>query len=501
MYQNVLEKVKRYCEDRELLKENMGMVVGLSGGADSVFLLQALRELRDQYRLRLCAVHVNHGIRGEEAENDEMFSERYAEMLGVPFRKLAGDVPAMAKEWRVGVEEAGREFRYGCLEEVRQELGYDVIAVAHHRDDQAETILLHMLRGSSLRGMGGMRARRDRIIRPLLCVGKEEILGALAQRGIGFCQDSTNEEVRYRRNRIRREILPLLQEVQEGAAEHLARLGEEMQEVAAYLEGQAETCCREMVQEEKGCLKVDADAFLSIPNALQREVAMRLLEQMAGRRRDLGSVHVAMFRELFVGETGRSLDLPYGLWAWREYSHVFLGKKIGAEESVGDKWTAGEPAGGEWTAEEPAGDEWTAELQLGKEFTVTTSQGENWVLRPVRSVIAAGHGVDSKGAERFSAINLKKYCTKCFDYDRMDTMPRFRYWEPGDFLCLDREGHRKKLNRIFVDEKVPAVDRRRIPVLAMGSHVLWIPELNRQSAYFYVTEETQEVLCIERLIE
>lgn len=472
MYQNILDNVKKYCIDRELLKENMGIVAGLSGGADSVFLLEALRELQNQFSLRICAVHVNHGIRGEEAARDELFSERYAEGMRVPFRKFMGDVPMMAAEWHMSVEEAGREFRYRCLEDVRQELGYDVIAVAHHRDDQAETILLHMLRGSGLRGMGGMLPRRDRIIRPLLCVGKEEILEALAERGIGFCQDSTNEEIRYRRNKLRREVIPLLQEVQEGAAEHLARLGEEMQEVAAYLERQAEACCQELAREEKGCLKVEVDAFLNIPNVLRREVAMRLLARMAGRRRDLGSIHVAKFQELFAKGTGRSLDLPYGLRAWREYGWVFLGKTNGV-------WEPG-----------PGGGQWSEELCLGKDMTVTISRGEKWVLRPMK-----------KEAERFSEANLKKCCTKCFDYDRMDTMPRFRYWEPGDFLWLDRKGRRKKLNRIFVDEKIPVADRRRIPILAMGSHVLWIPELNRQSAFFYVTEETQEVLCIERLIE
>lgn len=482
MYRDILDHVKKYCEDRELLKENMGIIVGLSGGADSVILLQVLGELRDQYRLRLCAVHVNHGIRGAEAARDELFSENYAGELGIPFRKFAGDVPAMAAERHVGVEEAGREFRYGCMEKVREELGYDVIAVAHHRDDQAETILLHMLRGSGLRGMGGMLSRRDGIIRPLLCVGKEEILSALAERGIGYCQDSSNEEIRYRRNRIRREVLPLLQEVQERAAEHLARLGEEMQEVAAYLEGQAEAFCRELAQEEGGCLKVEADAFRALPNVMQREVAMCLLARMAGRRRDLGSVHVAKFQELFAGGTGRSLDLPYGMRAWREYGCVFLEREGGLAGPGGGRGVTAKFGGGEGG--------WFEELRLGEDMAVTTSRGEKWILRPVK-----------EEAEGFSANNLKKCCTKCFDYDRMDTMPRFRYWEPGDFLWLDREGHRKKLNRIFVDEKVPAADRRRIPVLASGSHVLWIPELNRQSAYFYVSEETQEVLCIDWLIE
>lgn len=470
MYRKLIRRIENYCREQGILERNIGIVAGLSGGADSVFLLKVLKELQEQWGLQLCAVHVNHGIRGEEALRDEEFSRQLAEDLQIDFQCFRGDIPALAKQWHMGQEEAGRHFRYQCFEQVREQLGYDYVAVAHHREDQAETILFHMLRGSGLRGMGGMRVLRGGVIRPLLCVGKEEILQALEEERAGFCLDSTNEETHYRRNMIRKEIFPLLDQVQEGATEHLVRLGEELGQVMAYLDGQTEDCYRQIVQREENCLRVREDSFLGLPDVLQRELILRMLEELAGQRRDIGAVHVAQLQKLFAGDTGKEIHLPYGLRGWKEYQYACLGREASEEF--------------------PSGEELPGAFSLGEEMILPTSLGERWLLRGE---------VDS--GEVLGKINLKKNCTKCFDYDKMDTMPRFRYWEMGDYLWLDREGRRKKLSRIFVDEKIPKHRRRRIPVLALGSHVLWIPELNRQSAYFYVTEETQKVLLFYRIIE
>lgn len=463
MYRETVNRVEEYCRENGFLKEDLGIVAGLSGGADSVFLLLILKELEQRWRLRIAAVHVNHGIRGEEAARDEEFAGRLAEKLGIVFHRFGGDIPAIAAARRMSEEEAGREFRYECFERVRGELGYDYIAVAHHRQDQAETVLFQMLRGSGVRGMGGMRAVRGKVVRPLLCIDRAEILQGLEEKGVGYCTDSTNGENRYCRNRIRNEIFPLLDQVHQGAAKHLARLGEEMQELTDYLDRQAEMCFQKIVKREDGCLKVDRQLLISEPDVIQREVLLKMMEQVAGHRKDISSVHVAQLKGLFCGETGKSVDLPYGMQGWTEYQYVCLGKN----RDSGTK------------AEEPG------DLVFGEELTLVTSEGEKKVLR-----------AEIEPGESFWEINLKKYCTKCFDYDRMDTMPRFRYWETGDFLWLDREGHRKKLSRIFMDEKIPTRRRKRIPVLAVGSHVLWIPELNRQSAYFYVTRQTRKVLCV-----
>lgn len=469
MYQKIVRRVEKYCKDKGILQAGMGIVAGLSGGADSVALLWILRELQEKWRLRLYAVHVNHGIRGEEALRDEEFSEGYAEKLGIPFQIFRGDIPELAKQCHMSEEEAGRTFRYQCFEQVREVLGYDYIAVAHHRDDQAETILFQMLRGSAVRGLGGMRVVRGNIIRPLLCISKEEILQVLQEKGIVFCEDCTNEETIYRRNKIRKEVFPLLQQVQERAVEHLAWLGEEMQEVIAYLDQQTEKYYQRIVQKEGDCLKVQESAFLAIPAVIQKELILKMLESLAGQRKDIGSVHVMQLRKLFGGETGKKLDLPYGLQGWKEYQYVYLGKR--RQEALQCTRLPDETA-------------------LGEEISLITSQGEKLVFC-----------IERKSGKNLSEINLKKHCTKCFDYDRMDTMPRFRYPEPGDFLWLDRDGHKKKLSRIFVDEKLPLQRRKQVPVWAIGNHVLWIPELERQSAYFYVSNQTQEVLCVYKIIK
>lgn len=470
MYRELIRRIENYSREQGILEKNTGIVVGLSGGGDSVFLLKVLKELQKKWCLRVCAVHVNHGIRGEEALRDEQFSRQLAEEMGIHFECFREDIPALAKKLHMGQEEAGRQFRYQCFEEMRERLGYDYIAVAHHREDQAETILFHMLRGSGLRGMEGMRSLRGRVMRPLLCVGKEEILRALEEEHVKFCVDSTNEETHYRRNMIRKEIFPLLQQVHEGAVSHLVRLGEELGRVMAYLDSQTEECYQEIVKREENGLRVREDSFLALPAVLQRELILRMLEEMAGQRRDIGAVHVTQLQKLFAGDTGREIHLPYGLRGWKEYPYACLGRK--AEGEMPDEENLSET------------------FFPGEDMTLANSLGERWLLRG-----------EVKPREALREINLKKYCTKCFDYDKMDTMPRFRYWETGDYLWLDREGHTKKLSRIFVDEKIPKHRRHRMPVLALGSHVLWIPELNRQSAYFYVTEETQKVLLIHRMIE
>lgn len=470
MYEGIVTRIEKYCREKGILHKNSGIVVGLSGGADSVFLLQVLKDLQQKWNLRLYAVHVNHGIRGEEALRDERFAGAYAEELGIPYQVFYRDIPKLAKCWHMGEEEAGRAYRYQCLEQVREEQGYDSIAVAHHRDDQAETILFQMLRGSAVRGLGGMRAVRGNIIRPMLCVSKKEILQALQEKEIAFCVDGTNEELLYRRNRIRKEVFPLLQQIQPGAVEHLARMGEEMQEVMAYLEEQTEEAYCKIVQEEGERLRVEVRSFLEIPLVLQKELILKMLERMAGQRKDIGSVHVNQLQRLVRGETGKQVDLPYGLQGWKEYAYVYIGSSRQEER-------------------EPGG-ELPEKLTLEGDMVLTTSEGEKWVLRG-----------EIQSGEKLSKFNLKKYCTKCFDYDRMDTMPIFRYPQSGDYMWLDTEGHQKKLSRIFVDGKIPLQQRKRIPVLAVGNHVLWIPELGRQSACFYVSRDTKEALCVHRIIK
>lgn len=230
-------EIKRYIGANQLIRPGDGVVVGLSGGPDSVFLLYALHTLQARMGFTLRAVHVHHGIRGAEADRDESFSEKLCAKLDIPFQAVHVAAPAYAAQHGLSLEEAARILRYEALEAARQQLGQTRaawIAVAHHLDDQAETVLHNLVRGAGLRGLAGMENRRNHVIRPLLSIKREDILKWLKQYDIPYVTDSTNADPHYTRNRIRSTVLPELREINPEASAHIAHSAALLREADAY---------------------------------------------------------------------------------------------------------------------------------------------------------------------------------------------------------------------------------------------------------------------------
>lgn len=266
------KKVRQYIEKHQMLAPGDGVVAGVSGGADSMCLLQLLCALRGEYGLRLAVVHVNHGIRGEAADEDEAFVRRECEKRGVLFRAVYADVPALAAEWSCPEEAAGRRVRYAAFRTAAAEYGCGRIAVAHNKNDNAETFLFQALRGSGLWGLSGIAPCRTQedggeyfgagedgggqppapvVIRPLLCAGRAQIEEYLAAEGVDFRTDSTNLTGDYARNRIRNELLPLAERtVNAGAAEHLAAAAAEVRELSEFICGITQESYRKVAHEE-----------------------------------------------------------------------------------------------------------------------------------------------------------------------------------------------------------------------------------------------------------
>ena len=217
--------------EREGVPADARILVALSGGADSVCLLLALHELARP----VAAAHVHHGIRGAEADRDAAFCAALCERLCVPFRLLRTDIPALARERRRGLEETARAERYRLLEAAREELSCDRIATAHNLEDNAETLLLHLVRGGGLAGLCGIRPAGERLIRPLLSVSREEILAFLAERGEAYMTDSTNACTDLSRNRLRRNVLPELRALNPEFARAFARTARTVSEDEAFL--------------------------------------------------------------------------------------------------------------------------------------------------------------------------------------------------------------------------------------------------------------------------
>ena len=230
-------EIKRYIGANQLIRPGDGVVVGLSGGPDSVFLLYALYTLQGRMGFTLRAVHVHHGIRGAEADRDEAFSEKLCAKLDIPFQAVHVAAPAYAAQHGLSLEEAARILRYEALEAARQQLTQAPaawIAVAHHLDDQAETVLHNLVRGAGLRGLAGMENRRNHVIRPLLSIKREDILKWLEQNNIPYVTDSTNADPHYTRNRIRSTVLPELREINPEASAHIAHSAALLREADAY---------------------------------------------------------------------------------------------------------------------------------------------------------------------------------------------------------------------------------------------------------------------------
>ena len=229
-------KIKRYIGANQLICPGDGVVVGLSGGPDSVFLLYALHTLQARLGFTLRAVHVHHGIRGAEADRDEAFSEKLCAKLAVPFQAVHVAAPEYAAQHGLSLEEAARILRYEALETARQQMGTPSawIAVAHHLDDQAETVLHNLVRGAGLRGLAGMENRRNHVIRPLLSIKREDILKWLEQNNIPYVTDSTNADPHYTRNRIRSTVLPELRAINPEASAHIAHSAALLREADAY---------------------------------------------------------------------------------------------------------------------------------------------------------------------------------------------------------------------------------------------------------------------------
>jgi tRNA(Ile)-lysidine synthase len=215
------ERVRAYIAQNHLIEPEDHIIIGISGGADSVCLLFILLELQKTLPFTMEAVHVNHLLR-EDAAEDALFVGELCRKQGVKLRFFSVKVADLAKERGLSIEEAGRECRYECFQEAASAHRKTKIAVAHHQNDCAETVLFNLFRGSGLKGLAGIRPVRDNIIRPLLCCERREIEEYLASRGLSYRSDPSNEEGVFTRNRIRHQLLPLAQEINTAAIKHIA---------------------------------------------------------------------------------------------------------------------------------------------------------------------------------------------------------------------------------------------------------------------------------------
>jgi tRNA(Ile)-lysidine synthase len=478
--ESMLKKIQSYIKEYDMLRAGDGVIVAVSGGADSVCLLSVLIKLAESGGWTVRALHVNHELRGKEADRDEAFVQELCSRLGVPLIRVRCDVAAYAAEQKLSVEEAGRLVRYEALEETartweikmgqeKQSSGAEMpapqmdpqqvpdsvrprvrIAIAHHADDQAETILHHLLRGSSLRGLSGMNPVNGRRIRPLLCVRREEIRTWLGEQSQEWCEDSTNQHEDYTRNRIRNHILPMMtEEVNMRAVENIVRAGEVFFQADAYLAAQAQKILSVSgnVDSDRKEAEIRLDAFLAEPDLIRSYLVRQMFDVAAPGMKDLTAKHYTQVMELAVKQVGAVCDLPGTLAAERTYETLRVYRKL--------------------------------------------------PKRPVTEVSETEDGLvfSTFPYETGGEIPKNQY-TKWFDYDKINGVLSVRTRQNGDYITLSGGG-RKTVNRFMIDEKIPKEKRNQIQLLADGHHILWIIGY-RISEYYKVTAHTKYVLQVKK---
>lgn len=465
----MIKKVTQFCRQEHLLEPGDGILIGLSGGADSVCLFLVLMAMRQEWDLKLFPVHVHHNLRGEEADADERFCRSLCEKYGVSLTTVSARVADLAEENGWSVEEAGRNARYEAFERLKKEWGCQKIAVAHHKNDQAETVLFQLLRGSRTKGLSGIPAGRETVIRPLLCVTRQEIEGFLQDHGQEYCTDRTNLEDGYTRNRIRNRMIPLAEQIQPKAVEHIAATADYLRQVEELLERQSRELWQQAVAREEKRWKISVPILQQAEPLLAERVVYRVLCEAAGEKKDMTALAVAQCMALFQKQTGKSMELPRNVIAVREYDTVWVERKRDGKEAGGEPVPI---AIGEFPCTIPL-------LQEGKKLHL-----ELWDRKE-----------DEAGFDQKRKQIPKNDYTKWYDYDTINNDMVLRTPQTEDRIALYTDGRSKSVLSVLVEAKIPKEERSRRTVLAAGKDVLWIPGVRSSEAH-RVSEDTERILAV-----
>jgi tRNA(Ile)-lysidine synthase len=468
----LLLKVERTIRKHDMLYPGERVLVALSGGPDSVACLRSLQRLAGKWRIEIGAAYFNHRLRGLESREEEAFVELLCRRLGIPLIKKHMDSRRLKKRTEANLEAFCREERYRFLAAAREKLGYDKIALGHNRSDQAETVLMHLLRGSGLEGMKGMLPVRDDVyIRPILDATRKEILLFLKEEKLDYVLDSTNASEAFHRNRIRHHLIGEIlvtynPRVEENIAQLARIIADENDYMNSVVDGLIEawglggdrTACRVKIEKLEG-----------LHPALQKRMILGLLQRLAWKGEGIGHAHVEAVQGLITaGRTGKTLDLPGDIRVYREYGTLVMAQDEGTRSSPRRNRRA---------------------YRLPGEYSYDVR------VPGTIQVAEAGRRLsfDFAGAKeaRFDS-EMRVY----MDYDRIALPVVVRNVRPGDRIQpLGMKGH-KKIKSLFIDEKIASGERNRLPVVADKKSVLWVPGL-RLSERVRIRAGTETVLKIE----
>ena len=460
----LIPKVKRTIQKHAMLNKGDRIIVAVSGGVDSVVLLHLLKKLKDDYSVELIVAHLNHSIRKEEAKRDASFVQSLASSNNLQCELGVADVPALMTNEGLSLQVAAREARYNFFDLLCKKHKADKVALGHHMDDQAETVLMRFLRGTGAKGLKGMKPVREGIyIRPLIDITRKEIEDYAKDEALSFMTDSTNFKDIYLRNKVRYELLPFLEKnYNPNINEDIVRLSRLMKRDDEFLESAAEKHLKDMVKvDNEEVVTVSLKHLMSIHKALRTRVLRGLWKKLSGHTTGIYSYHIESILGLLESETPNSnVDLPYGVRFVREYDHVSFTKK----------------------AKDPA-----------PPFKHTLK------IPGVTVIPEAGITLKSAIVEHYNKNRIGFKTNKneaFFDYDRLHFPIYVRGFESGDFFRPFGMEGKKKVKDLFIDLKIPKIRRMNIPLLFSQDNLVWVVGL-RRSEEAKIVDTTTMALKLE----
>jgi tRNA(Ile)-lysidine synthase len=465
------DRIERHLKEFGVCRGDT-LVVGVSGGPDSVCLLHLLKSISECFPLRLHIAHLNHGLRGEESIGDAHFVARLADEWKIPVSLESISVSALAKQKRISLQVAAREARYAFFQQIVEKLQSRWIALGHTADDQAETFLLRLLRGAGARGLSSIPPFREiqaaqkppaYIIRPLLSVRRREILSYLKTKSIPYREDSTNLKGIYLRNRLRQEIVPRLTLYNPNLIETLCRTAELLREEQDFLLKQAAQALARLKVDQSGPgLALNRTAFLGLHKVLQRLVLREAIARVKGELSGINYRHLEDgLRLIRSGMTGKYLEMPGGIRIQLVYDRIWICSLQGE------------------TCRDAKGAIKEVSLSIPGEIKLA-SLG-------VRVKVSLMDGFSHSDPKQCAAFDLSKI------------HPPFtiRSRKPGDyFFPTGMGGRRKKLQDFFVDQKIPQQERDRIPLLTAAEGILWVMG-RRLDGRFLASPDSRTVMVVE----
>lgn len=456
----MIDKVRQTILKNKLLDKGDHIVAGVSGGPDSVCLLSILNDLKDEFKIKISVVHMNHMLRGEASDGDQSYVEQLCESMGIDCFVYRRDIGKMSRELKISSEEAGRKARYEAFYEVRGILGAQKIAVAQNLNDQAETVLFRLIRGTGPDGLSGMDYIRDGvIIRPLLDITRSEIENYCREKNLNPRIDHTNLEPVYTRNKIRLELIPYIQENFNGnILESLGRMAGIMREDRDCFYSAANDIMDRYAVREADSIGIPKEIFEKQHIAVKKRIMLKAFSEI-GLDKDICFVHLDKALEIIgKNSTSSSIDFPSGFLMRIGYDDIFFSKKIIERK-----------------------EDFCYEIVLNKEIDICQ------LNRRIFGYIIP--------REKIGNIPDSLY-TKYFDYNKINGRINVRNRRKGDvFSPLGMKGT-KKLKDFFIDEKIPRELRDNIPLVCCGSEVLWIIGY-RISEKYKIDAGTKEILVIE----